>query len=35
MSEHVVNLPVSVLHRLRNKARAEGRNPQELSLIHI
>jgi predicted nucleotidyltransferase component of viral defense system len=30
MSEHVVNLPVSVLHRLRNKARAEGRNPQEV-----
>jgi predicted nucleotidyltransferase component of viral defense system len=30
MSEHVVNLPVSVLHRLRNKARAEGRNPQEI-----
>lgn len=30
MSDEVVNLPVSVLHRLRNKARAEGRNPQEL-----
>lgn len=30
MSDPVVNLPVSVLHRLRNKARAEGRNPQEI-----
>lgn len=30
MSESVANLPISILHRLRNKAQVEGRNAQDL-----